>query len=496
MSGINDRFLIFIPTYNERENIEPMYGRIKKLGLDCDFLLLDDNSPDGTGAEMDRIASKDSRVSVIHRPAKLGIGGAHRDGIRWAYARGYKRLVTMDCDFTHQPEDIALFLAGGESHDVVVGSRFMDRSSLSDWNAFRKFLTYLGHFITATLLGLPYDATGAFRHYRLDRIPREVFDKVGSNGYAFFFESLYILFANRFTIKEVSIRLPARTYGHSKMTVRDSFRSLGFLLSLYFRTLFRRSSLVLPRPGSGKPAPSANDEAEWNAYWAGKDKKGSGLYDALAEFYRKRVIRRALDHFIDKEFAAGAELLHAGCGSGQVDTAICKKFRVTALDISPSALDLYRRSIGAGARVVQGSILRIPAADNAYDGIYNLGVMEHFVEEDIRKILLEFNRVLKPGGKIVLFWPPVFGLSVRVLDATHFVLNNVLRKNVKLHPDEVSRIRSKAHAAATLERAGFAMTGYHFGPRDLFTHSVIVGTKQRHTLQRSQDDRFAELQNH
>ena len=174
--------LIFVPTYNEAENVEALYARISKLKLPADILFLDDNSPDGTGGIINRIAAQDQRVQTLHRSGKLGIGSAHATGIRWAYEHDYTYLLTMDCDFTHSPDRIPDFLAELDKYDVIVGSRYLHADSLSTWNPWRKMLTRIGHLLTTTLLRMPYDATGAFRLYRLDRIPAGVFDLVSSYG--------------------------------------------------------------------------------------------------------------------------------------------------------------------------------------------------------------------------------------------------------------------------------------------------------------------------
>ncbi len=468
------KILIFIPTYNERENLEPMHAHLRRLGLDADILILDDNSPDGTGQIADRLAKEDRRTFVIHRAGKQGIGGAHLAGIRWAYERGYETLVTMDCDFTHQPEDIPVFINASKDHDLVVGSRYMRRESLRDWNLFRKTLTFAGHLLTKHLLHVPQDATGAFRLYRLDRIPREIFDLVKSRGYSFFFESLFVLHRNGFRIQEIAIDLPARTYGHSKMTVRDATNSLRFLLRTFFRYCADKKSYHFTEPLDLPDGLRAKGQQEWDEYWGKQKKSGKGLYDGIAAFYRRFIIKRALNEIIRREFGRGAELLHAGCGSGQVDEDIVRNNRVIALDISQAALQQYQKVNGRQARLVQGSIFDIPLEENSVDGVYNLGVMEHFSEAEIQQILAEFRRVLRPQGKIALFWPPEFGLSVNALKAAHFALNNLLKKNIKLHPDEITRILSKRHAEQMIEKAGFRMTRYEFGLRDFFTHSIVV----------------------
>ena len=210
------RILVFIPTYNEAENVEGMFRQIRDLDHSLEILFLDDNSPDGTGRIIDDLAKEHDGVHAIHRPGKLGIGSAHKTGIRWAYEHGYEGLITMDCDFTHSPKDISRFIELSSVADLVIGSRYLKEKSLKGWNFYRKCATHLGHFLTKMLLGLPYDASGAFRFYRLDRIPSVIFEFVYSNSYSFFFESLYILDLNGCKVKEFAIDLPSRTYGHSK----------------------------------------------------------------------------------------------------------------------------------------------------------------------------------------------------------------------------------------------------------------------------------------
>lgn len=476
---MSSNLLTVIPTYNERENVEALYAQIKKLGLGNDYLFVEDDSPDGTALIIERLAKQDPSIHMIQRQGKLGIGSAHLEGIRWAYAHGYRSIVTMDCDFTHQPEDIRTFLDQGQTEDIVVGSRYLDPKSLADWNLFRKCLTIAGHFLTKHLLKMPYDATGAFRYYHLDKIPEGLFGLVRSKGYSFFFESLYILRVNGCSIKEISIRLPARTYGHSKMTVKDAFDSVRLLMKTFFQTCFNKKAyLWTPQPARIKVSNTVEKgQEEWEAYWqSGKTEKKT-LYDLVAVFYRRFIIKEPLSYFIKREFGPRTELLHAGCGGGQVDSEVVQWAHVTALDISPTALTRYMSLHQNLAVAKHGSIFDIPFVEGTFDGIYNLGVMEHFTEEEIKKILSEFHRVLKPGGKIVLFWPPEFGLSVTFLKFVHFFLHRILKKNVKLHPDEITRLLSRDHAQDLLEKSRFQMTDYYFGIRDFFTHSVVIGKK-------------------
>ena len=172
---------------------EKLFTGIWTLGLELDVLFMDDNSPDGQARSWMDWRKSIENLTVIHRSGKLGIGSAHDEGIRWAYAHGYKVLITMDSDFTHPPEYIASLLNNAGDYDVVVGSRYMLPGSLREWNWYRKFLTRLGHFLTVFFLRLKYDATGALRLYRLDRIPPQAFDLVSSKGIHFFMKACSFL---------------------------------------------------------------------------------------------------------------------------------------------------------------------------------------------------------------------------------------------------------------------------------------------------------------
>jgi len=236
--------LVFIPTYNEADNVEHIYQQVTGLGLETDILFLDDNSPDGTGEIIDKITERNSNTFAIHREGKLGIGSAHKDGIKYAYDNGYEVLITMDCDFTHSPSYILEFIKLSHDADIVIGSRYMQKGSLATWNMFRKSLTHLGHFLTVNLLGMPYDASGAFRLYNLKSIDKGIFSLIISDGYSFFFESLFILHCNKMSVVEFPIELPSRTYGSSKMTFRDAWTSIQFLGKLFVRKLFNYKSLI------------------------------------------------------------------------------------------------------------------------------------------------------------------------------------------------------------------------------------------------------------
>lgn len=224
---------------------------------------------------------------------------------------------------------------------------------------------------------------------------------------------------------------------------------------------------------------SDNLRDEWDAYWAGRGhvRTERKLFDVGAQFYRRYLIEPLLTKVMAREFARGARLLHAGCGGGEVDREVVSNFQVTALDISPNALALYR-SRYPGAETTIGNIFDLSALKDKYDGIYNLGVMEHFSPQEIIDILKQFNQTLKPGGKLLLLWPPVYGISVLALHGIHFVLNRILRRGIQLHPPEPTKVRSRAQVSAYLDAAGFRLRSMEFGPRDAFTYVVLVADKK------------------
>lgn len=477
----SDKILIMIPTYNEVDNISVIILSIRNLGMNLDLLFVDDNSPDGTGDLLDQMAKTDQNIHVLHRPGKLGVGSAHLDGIRWCYQHGYDILITMDSDLTHSPGNIPKFLYHIQDSAVVVGSRFHHPESLPDWVWWRKLMTHTGHFLTTTLLNLPYDATGAFRVYRLSQIPLGIFEMVKHRGYSFFFESLHRLHINGIAIKELPIILPARAYGHSKMNLKDVTNGIRDLIRLAIRTKFSFQEILYRetlKPAWNEPLTSA--EEEWDSYWTQSSHRGKWIYDLIAIFYRRFIISPVVNHFLGRYFAPDSLVLHAGCGGGIVDIGISKKMQIDALDISTKALTEYSYHHTGKYQLIHGSIFDIPVHEQYYDGVFNLGVMEHFSEEEIVPILCEFNRVLKMGKFIIIFWPPAYGLSVIVLKQVHKILHKISDEKIQLHPPEITYIVSKEQTINWLESSGFALDQFYFGIRDFFTYQVIVAKKVRH----------------
>jgi dolichol-phosphate mannosyltransferase len=236
---LEDRPLVFIPTYNEKGNIVKLYNQLKRLDINLDLLFIDDCSPDGSGQILDQLASQDNDLNVIHRRRKLGIGSAHKEGIAWAYSNDYKILITMDSDFSHSPDKIEDFIRCSKENDVVVGNRYMHMNSMADLSIFRRVLSVTAHAMTNLFLRMPYDATNAYRLYRLDKIDIDLFEKVESDSYSYFFESLYVLYSNKISITEVPIKIGGRSTGDSKMTFRDALISIKILIVVTFKKYFK-----------------------------------------------------------------------------------------------------------------------------------------------------------------------------------------------------------------------------------------------------------------
>jgi len=260
------------------------------------------------------------------------------------------------------------------------------------------------------------------------------------------------------------------------MSLREVQRSVNHLASLAVAKRVDPAQFMLPRDPAGLDDDLV-DPQNWNEYWDKKAKKTGVAYEAVASAYRNVVIRRRLNECITREFAIGARLLHAGCGSGQVDMDLHRHAIITAIDISPSALRMYRAANPRAHEVRHASIFELPYPDASFDGAYNLGVVEHFDADELQKAFTELRRVIKPGGKLLIFWPHAYATSVMVLNTAHWVLNDVMGRPDRLHPREVSLVKSKEDAKQRLAAAGFELETYSFGPKDMFVQSIVVARR-------------------
>ena len=225
--------LIIIPTYNEKSNIQNLINNIFKYQNNFDLLFIDDNSPDGTANIIKKRQSKNKNIFLILRKKKSGIGSAHKIALKWGFKKKYKRIITMDADGTHNPKYIKKMIKKSNIAHLVITNRFLKKNSLSDWSLIRFFITNLRHFIIKLLLGLPYDASGAFRCYNTSKANINDIIQAKDNGYSFFWESLFILYKKKYLINEIPVVLPYRYSGSSKMEIKDISHALIYLIKIY-----------------------------------------------------------------------------------------------------------------------------------------------------------------------------------------------------------------------------------------------------------------------
>lgn len=217
--GPIERVVVLIPTYNERDNLAPIVGRVRAATPAADILVLDDNSPDGTGDVADQLAALDPHVHVQHRGGKQGLGAAYLAGFTWAIERGYDAAVEMDADGSHQPEQLPALLAAAADADLVIGSRWVRGGSVVNWPLHRKVLSVGANIYTKYLLGMPVnDATAGYRVYRTSVLKTLDLAAVSSRGYGFQVDMTWALTRGGFSVVEVPIEFVEREVGDSKMS--------------------------------------------------------------------------------------------------------------------------------------------------------------------------------------------------------------------------------------------------------------------------------------
>ncbi len=211
--------LIIVPTYNEAENLAKLLEAVHKIVPQVDFLIVDDNSPDGTGQLADELSEKDSRISVLHRQEKEGLGKAYVAGFKWALERDYQIIFEMDCDFSHRPEHLPEFLDAIQTNDLVLGSRYIAGGGTANWGVLRKIISGGGNLYARTVLGLKIkDLTGGFKCFRRSVLEALPLDGLMSYGYCFQIELTYRASLKGFAIQEIPILFPDREVGQSKMS--------------------------------------------------------------------------------------------------------------------------------------------------------------------------------------------------------------------------------------------------------------------------------------
>lgn len=211
--------LVIIPTYNERDNIEPIVSRVRTSAPEADILVVDDSSPDGTGQLADALAARYPTVQVLHRAEKDGLGAAYLAGFGWGLARGYERFVQLDADGSHRPEQLSRLLDAADAADVVMGSRWVPGGEVQNWPWHRRALSRGGSAYSRLMLRLPQrDVTGGYRVYSAEALERMRLTSVESRGYCFQIDMLLHAVRARLRVVEVPITFVERVRGASKMS--------------------------------------------------------------------------------------------------------------------------------------------------------------------------------------------------------------------------------------------------------------------------------------
>ena len=228
--------LIIIPVLNEVNNILPIIEKIFKFlsGKRKHILFIDDNSKDGTREKIFLAQKKFNKIYLIKRNSKLGIGSAHKVGLKWGFKKKYEKIITMDCDGTHNPIYINRLLEKLDKKkcQIVSTNRFLNKNSLNDWSLWRMLLTKFRHKLIQFLLAIEYDSSGAFRGYLVKNINIKHIFLAKNNSYSFFWESIFIL-SKKYKIKEIPIKLPGRLSGVSKMQIKDILFAFFYLIKIY-----------------------------------------------------------------------------------------------------------------------------------------------------------------------------------------------------------------------------------------------------------------------
>ncbi len=239
MSDPAGKPLVVLPTYNEIENLPIIVPQILEIDPRIEVLIVDDNSPDGTGRLADEMAEKEGRIKVLHRRKKQGLGMAYIAGFKWALERDYTCVFEMDADFSHQPKYLADFLNAIQDNDLVLGSRYLTGVNVINWPMMRLLLSYFANLYTRIITGMPIkDATGGFKCFRREVLEAIDFHQIKSDGYAFQVEMSFNAWCKGFRIKEIPIIFYDREMGTSKMSKGIISEAIFMVWRLRLRKLF------------------------------------------------------------------------------------------------------------------------------------------------------------------------------------------------------------------------------------------------------------------
>jgi dolichol-phosphate mannosyltransferase len=238
---MDNKALVIVPTYNERDNLPPLVAKLLSLPVQIDLLVVDDNSPDGTGKIADDLAAQHPQVHVLHRAEKNGLGRAYCAGFAWALARHYEYIMEMDGDFSHNPEDIAKFLEAAQDNDLVIGSRYCDGIRVINWPLTRLMLSMSAGLYVRLITGMPFsDPTGGFKCFRRHALQAIDLDGVRSNGYSFQIELTHKLWRQGMKVVEVPIIFTDRFLGTSKISRKIVYEAVFMVWRLLLQNGLRR----------------------------------------------------------------------------------------------------------------------------------------------------------------------------------------------------------------------------------------------------------------
>ena len=232
---MNKSILLIIPTLNEFGNIQKIYNKVQKTDKKINLLFIDDNSTDGTRNTILYLSKKNKKVKYIFRKKKLGIGSAHKLGIKLAKKKNFRYVCTMDCDGTHDPMHIKKMLKKIKYSDLVISNRFLKKNSLKGWDIKRIIITNLRYYLIWILLGTKLDGSGGFRLYDLNKIKIEDILELRDDNYNFFWQSAFLLEYKKYKISEIPINLPNRVIGSSKMRFSDILSGVFNLLKFFLK---------------------------------------------------------------------------------------------------------------------------------------------------------------------------------------------------------------------------------------------------------------------
>ncbi|MFA5103949.1 MAG: glycosyltransferase [Candidatus Margulisiibacteriota bacterium] len=441
------RILIFAATYNEADNIKKLTKGIFANLPQADLLVIDDNSPDGTGKILDEIISKNIQVRVIHRPNKLGLGSAHRLAMKYAVTNKYDLLITMDSDLSHNPEYIPKIIELLDKNDFVTGSRYV-KGGRSDYSVYRKIISHTANILARILLGIPLqECTTSFRGFRTELLDNLNIDAIRSDGYSFFFESIF--YVTRLTKRycEFPIYFENRASGISKISKTEIIKSIVNLIRLFvLRWSFDKKRIIKPEGASTTSvSPCINCGSLFASLIYPKTfskNKGTGSYNCTSMThgshgnivkclqcglvrtdplpdekglldnysninetlyadnigYRFKTFRYNLNK-IASYLPKNGTLLDVGANCGAF-LKIASEAGYTAQGVEPSGwcTDYARQKLGQ--KVTKGTVSDLDPSEKEFDVVTMFDVLEHLLNpiNDLELV----NKRMKKGGMLIL----------------------------------------------------------------------------------------------